>query len=176
MLTANELAQRIFYACYDRVGAARRRLFTFAESCTGGLVAGAVTGCAGISAYFPGSLVVYSDEAKIEQLAVAPETILQYGAVSGQCAAEMAYGAAARMGTDFSVAITGVAGPSGGTDDCPVGTVWFAVYDRSCGLRLRRGFYPGRSRRDTQQRAVISALELLLRALKSRNEEETIYG
>lgn len=96
-----------------------------AESCTGGLIAGACTELAGASAWFERGFVTYSNAAKTELLGVPAELIAQHGAVSEPVARAMAAGAARRAGTRVSVAVTGVAGPSGGSPDKPVGTVWF---------------------------------------------------
>ena len=109
--------------------AARRRGWTLscAESCTGGLLGGALTEVPGSSSVFWGSAVTYSNEAKTRILGVDASLIARYGAVSGECAGAMARGARSVYGTDLAVAVTGVAGPDGGSDDRPVGTVWFAL-------------------------------------------------
>jgi nicotinamide-nucleotide amidase len=108
-----------------RAASARQSLIATAESCTGGLVAGAITAVAGSSAWFDRGFVTYSDEAKIEQLGVAPATLATYGAVSTQTAAEMAAGALRASRAQWTMAITGVAGPGGGSIEKPVGTVCF---------------------------------------------------
>lgn len=97
-----------------------------AESCTGGLVAGAMTAVAGSSAWFERGFVTYTNEAKIEMLGVAAGLIEDHGAVSAPVARAMAEGALAHSPADLTVAITGVAGPGGGTADKPVGMVCFA--------------------------------------------------
>lgn len=97
-----------------------------AESCTGGLVAERLTRVAGSSTYFVGSIVAYANDVKARQLDVSSATLERYGAVSREAAREMAEGVRRRLASDLAVAITGVAGPSGGTDDKPVGTVWLA--------------------------------------------------
>ena len=97
-----------------------------AESCTGGLVAGAITAVAGSSDWFDCGFVTYSNEAKIGQLAVPPGTIEQFGAVSEETALSMAEGALRASRAQWAVAVTGIAGPAGGTPDKPVGTVCFA--------------------------------------------------
>ncbi len=96
-----------------------------AESCTGGLAAAALTSIPGSSAFFQGGVVAYSNSAKASLLGVPEATILAHGAVSGETALAMASGAAKAFGTAFSFAITGIAGPDGGSVDKPVGTVWF---------------------------------------------------
>jgi nicotinamide-nucleotide amidase len=97
-----------------------------AESCTGGLVAGAITEIAGSSGWFERGFVTYSNRAKIEQLGVDPEVIAHHGAVSEQTVKAMAQGARAASDAQWAVAVTGIAGPAGGSPDKPVGTVWFA--------------------------------------------------
>lgn len=105
----------------------RERKLATAESCTGGTIASMVSSVAGASAYFMGSVVSYSNEAKIELLGVNPETIENHGAVSEQTVAEMVTAAKDKFGTDYGIAVSGVAGPAGGTPEKPVGTVCFAV-------------------------------------------------
>ena len=97
-----------------------------AESCTGGGIAAALTDVAGSSAWFDRGFVTYSNQAKQEMLGVSPETLMRYGAVSRETVVEMAGGALLRSKADLSVAVSGVAGPGGGTADKPVGTVWIA--------------------------------------------------
>jgi nicotinamide-nucleotide amidase len=109
-----------------RALAARDWMLVTAESCTGGLVAGAITDVAGSSGWFDRGFVTYSNDAKIELLGVAPETLARHGAVSEATVREMAVGALARTRADIAVAVTGVAGPAGGTAEKPVGLVWFA--------------------------------------------------
>ena len=104
----------------------RKRLAT-AESCTGGWLAKAITDLPGSSQWFECGFVTYSNAAKERDLGVAPHTLEKYGAVSEATAREMARGALERAGADVAIAITGVAGPDGGTPEKPVGTVWFAV-------------------------------------------------
>ena len=105
---------------------ASRVMLATAESCTGGLVAGAITDIAGSSGWFERGFVAYSNRAKMEELGVDPEIITRHGAVSGETAKAMAQGARAASGAQWAVAVTGIAGPAGGSPDKPVGTVWFA--------------------------------------------------
>lgn len=103
--------------------------FGTAESCTGGYVAHLITLVPGSSDYFPGSVVSYSYEMKSKLLGVKPSTLKTFGAVSAEAVREMAEGARATLGVDVSLAISGIAGPGGGTPEKPVGTVWMAVSD-----------------------------------------------
>jgi nicotinamide-nucleotide amidase len=105
---------------------ARRVMVASAESCTGGLVAAAITDIAGSSGWFERGYVSYSNRSKIEQLGVDPEIIARHGAVSEQTARAMAEGARAASGAQWAVSVTGIAGPGGASPGKPVGTVWFA--------------------------------------------------
>ena len=125
------LAERL-----GRVLIARGWRVACAESCTGGLVAATCTRIAGSSAWFECSFVTYTAAAKQRMLGVAPDTIQRHGVVSEPTAKEMALGALARSDANCAVAITGVAGPSGGDVVTPVGTVWFAWVVRDATPRL----------------------------------------
>jgi nicotinamide-nucleotide amidase len=144
---------------------ARGKRIVIAESCTGGLVAGALTEIPGSSDVFLSSYVTYSNEAKTDMLGVSNDVLETFGAVSIAVAWGMAQGALARSGADVSVAITGIAGPEGGTDRKPVGTVVFA--------RARRGADPNEIVADKKEfgdlgrggvrlQAALCALELLM--------------
>ncbi|MFI3321547.1 MAG: competence/damage-inducible protein A [Rikenellaceae bacterium] len=98
-----------------------------AESCTGGKIASMFTAMSGASSYFKGGVVSYSNEVKMAALGVKESTLERFGAVSQECAAEMAQGAQKMLNTDYAIATTGIAGPTGGTEDKPVGTVWIAI-------------------------------------------------
>ncbi|MCL2010324.1 MAG: CinA family protein [Synergistaceae bacterium] len=109
------------------VGRAKSLTLSCAESCTGGAIGAYLTSLAGISDVFMGSAVVYSNEAKKKLLGVEQGILDEHGAVSGECAESMARGALELYGTSLAVAVTGIAGPGGGSAEKPVGTVWFAV-------------------------------------------------
>ena len=102
-----------------------------AESCTGGYIAHKITSISGASAYFMGGIVAYDNAVKINQLQVQPSTLEQHGAVSEETVIEMVKGAINLLKTDLAVAISGIAGPTGGTPQKPVGTIWIAVGDKN---------------------------------------------
>jgi nicotinamide-nucleotide amidase len=134
-----------------------------AESCTGGLVGGRITAVPGSSDVFAGAVVCYSNRLKTELLGVPGTLIAEHGAVSEAVASAMAGGARARMGVDLAISVTGTAGPAGGTDDKPVGTVWFSVASPA-GTASKRIIFLG-SRREIRERAAQTALFLLNRRL-----------
>ncbi len=136
-----------------------------AESCTGGMLAARLTDLPGSSAYFVGGLVVYADEAKVSLAGVDPELIERFGAVSEEVAVALAQGAIDRLGADLGVGITGVAGPDGGTEQKPVGTVCFSVKMRDGQDITRTVRLPG-GRADIRERSTTVALHLLRRLLR----------
>ena len=150
-----ELARRLFDVCVDR-----GLTVATAESCTGGLVAHAITEIAGSSAYYLGGFVTYANDVKRDQLGVGAELLAAHGAVSAQVARAMAEGARTRLGTDLAVAITGIAGPGGGSDEKPVGLTYVAVADGT-GVDVRRHQWPG-DRSANKRDSAVAALELLL--------------
>lgn len=107
----------------------RKKTLSTAESCTGGNIAKMITSVSGSSAYFKGAVVAYSNEIKEKQLHVDHETIMQQGAVSEEVVKTMARNMTAIYKTDYSIAVSGIAGPTGGTPDKPIGTVWIAISD-----------------------------------------------
>ncbi len=109
----------------ERLAARGLRMAT-AESCTGGWIAKVLTDIPGSSKWFEGGLVVYSNAAKVHLLGVPPETLARSGAVSGEVVAALAHGALERLDAQIAVAVSGVAGPGGGSPAKPVGTVWLA--------------------------------------------------
>ena len=155
------LAQSVLDACR-----ARGWHVATAESCTGGLVAGALTAIAGSSDVVERGFVTYSNEAKSEMLGVLPETIAAHGAVSSETAAAMAEGAVARAPVDLAISVTGVAGPGGGSAAKPVGLVIFGLARRNGPSRTERRVFDG-DRSAVRQAALQVALSLL--AAEARN-------
>ncbi|HUQ05573.1 MAG TPA: competence/damage-inducible protein A [Kofleriaceae bacterium] len=137
-----------------------------AESCTGGMVGALLTDLAGSSGYFLGGAIVYSNEEKVRQLGVAPATLEAHGAVSEETVLEMAKGIRARTGADIGVAVSGIAGPGGGTPEKPVGTVWLAVDGPGTAPRTFRMQWPG-ARDQVRTLAAWWALDLVRQAVES---------
>ena len=151
-------ADRLYRVCVER-----GLTVSTAESCTGGLVAHAITEISGSSAYFLGAFVTYADDVKRDQLGVPAELLAAHGAVSAQVARAMAEGARARLGTDLAVAITGIAGPGGGSEEKPVGLTYVAVADTD-GADVRRHLWTG-DRSANKRDSAAAALDLLLERL-----------
>ncbi len=139
-----------------------------AESCTAGLIAKRLTDFSGSSDYFSGGAVVYDDRAKVDLLGVSPETIRLNGAVSEETARELVEGACHRFGTASGISVTGIAGPTGGTSEKPVGTVWLAAKCRDAVVTQRR-HYPG-ARDAVRSRAAQGGLDLLRRTLQRESK------
>lgn len=137
-----------------------------AESCTGGTLAHQLTALAGASEYFLGGVVAYSNEVKEAALGVRYETLLAHGAVSEETVREMAAGARERLGADYAVATTGIAGPGGGTPEKPVGTVWIAVADAD-GITAKHLKF-GDRRVQTIERTCNAVWSELIKSLKVR--------
>ncbi|WP_456413714.1 nicotinamide-nucleotide amidase [Thiolapillus sp.] len=137
----------------------KRLTMTAAESCTGGWIAKVMTDVAGSSAWFEGGFVTYSNQSKMGMLDVRADTLEYFGAVSEQVVLQMARGALAHSSADVSVAVSGIAGPGGGSQHKPVGTVWMAWADRERAV-ARRYWFAG-DRQQVRRQAVIHALEQL---------------
>jgi PncC family amidohydrolase len=131
-----------------------------AESCTGGLVAHVLTEVPGSSGYFRGAIVAYSDDVKRTLLGVPDDVLAAHGAVSAQVARAMAVGARERLGVDLAVAVTGIAGPDGGSEEKPVGLTYVAAADEA-GAEVRRFHWTG-DRMENKRLSAEAALELLL--------------
>jgi len=133
-----------------------------AESCTGGMFGAAMTDVPGISAVFDRSLVTYSNEAKMQELGVREETLEQYGAVSEETAREMAEGVREASGADIGISVTGIAGPDGGTEEKPVGTVYYALATKDHTVSRKTIWNTG-NRRSNRNYAVLNMLDMIRR-------------
>jgi nicotinamide-nucleotide amidase len=140
-----------------------------AESCTGGMIGERLTSIPGSSDVFVGAIVSYADSVKSGQLGVPAETLERYGAVSAETAAAMAGGARERLGADVAVAVTGIAGPGGGSEEKPVGLVYLHVAGPD-GERSADFVFPG-DRESIRRRATVTALHLVRRLLKQNRDE-----
>jgi competence/damage-inducible protein CinA-like protein len=147
------------------------RRVALAESCTGGLMAARLTERAGSSAYVVGGAVTYADEAKAEQLGVDPQLIRAHGAVSPEVASAMADGALARFGADTALSITGIAGPGGGSEEKPVGTVCWCARLADGSTLAREARLPG-DRAEVRDRSTTVGMHLLRRVLRG---EEPVF-
>jgi PncC family amidohydrolase len=155
---AREMAERLI----SLSGSAGLSL-AVAESCTGGLVGAAITAVSGSSGAFRGGVIAYENAVKITLLGVSEQTLRSDGAVSRACAVQMADGVRSRLQCDLAVSITGIAGPSGGTVEKPVGTVWIAVSTlQRC--HAEHHVFAG-DREAVRAQSVVAALESLLRAV-----------
>ena len=130
-----------------------------AESCTGGMIASAITNVSGASAFFGTGVVTYSNEAKMKLIGVNKETLDKYGAVSEQTATEMAEGVLKLGESDVSVAVTGIAGPTGGTTEKPVGLVYIGVSGKN-GTYVYKNIFNG-NRDEVRKQTVSAAFELV---------------
>lgn len=137
-----------------------------AESCTGGLIAAALTDLAGSSAWFDRGFVTYSNSAKQDMLGVTDETLNDHGAVSGATVAQMAQGALSRSKASVVVSVSGVAGPGGGSDEKPVGTVWMAWASDDYGHYTRHFLFDG-DRASVRHQAVTEAVRGLIKCIVS---------
>jgi PncC family amidohydrolase len=135
-----------------------------AESCTGGLIGHRITNVPGSSDYYLGGIVAYANEVKIAQLDVPPALLARYGAVSREAVLEMAAGARRSLGADIAVSVSGIAGPGGGTDGKPVGTVWVGLSTPE-GAWARRFSFPG-DRRQVKAASAEAALQIVLEYLE----------
>jgi nicotinamide-nucleotide amidase len=140
---------------------ARRLMVATAESCTGGLVAAALTEIAGSSAVVDRGFVTYTNEAKQQMLGVPVDTLSKFGAVSREVAEAMARGAIGRANADIVVAVTGIAGPGGGSAEKPVGLVHFAAASRSGALNHRERRFGDIGRAEVRRLSVLQALAML---------------
>lgn len=140
-------------------------LIATAESCTGGFIIGALTEIAGSSDVVDRGFITYSNDAKQEMLGVKAETLAAHGAVSAETAAEMAAGALGRSRASLAVAVTGIAGPGGGSETKPVGLVWFGLAQAGQRMRTEHMVFAGLDRSGVRAATVDHALHLLKAAL-----------
>lgn len=147
----------------------RGKMIATAESCTGGLISGTLTEIAGSSAAVDRGFVTYSNEAKAELLGVPPGLISKVGAVSKEVAIAMAEGALARSNADISVSVTGIAGPGGGSDEKPVGTVHIAVAEKHKPTQHFHCWFADRGRQSIRLETVQTALSSVLNSLESES-------
>jgi len=148
------------------------RTLAVAETATGGMLASSFTDLAGATKFFAGGAVCYSNQSKMQLLDVPEDILMQHGAVSAENAVAMAAGAAEKLGADYGLAITGFAGPCGGTHENPVGTIFLALYSPH-GVWSKRLRYPG-PRQTVKRRAVNAALDWLRRELTKVTDQPAI--
>ena len=156
-----EAAEQVLLACRKK----KLKVVT-AESCTGGLIAAALTAIAGSSDVVDRGFVTYSNEAKMEMLGVSRATLDAHGAVSRETALEMAAGALAHSRAGIALAVTGIAGPGGGSADKPVGLVWFGLAMTGRAPIAERRLFEDRGRAFIRESSVQVALEMALAALR----------
>lgn len=155
-----ELAKAVLAACERH-----DLMLTTAESCTGGMIAAALTDIAGSSSVVDRGFVSYSNAAKMEMLGVKAKTLEEHGAVSSETAREMAAGALARSDAGIAISVTGVAGPGGGSAEKPVGLVWFGVAMRDGAMHAEERLFGNIGRAAVRRESVKVALKLVLDAL-----------
>ncbi|MDX1284548.1 MAG: CinA family protein, partial [Draconibacterium sp.] len=142
----------------------RGKTLAVAESCTGGYISHLITSISGCSTYYNGSVTSYSNEIKEKVLGVSKNSLIEYGAVSEQVAREMVAGIKKVMNADFAIATTGIAGPTGGTEDKPVGTVWIAVAGEKK-IFAKKFIFVGDHRERNIIRSSQTALQILRRMI-----------
>jgi len=170
-LTASEVGDSVYGTDTDlateivRILTKQKKTVSFAESCTGGLLASMLVAVPGSSEVFDGSLITYANQIKHDYLEVRASTLESEGAVSRKCAAQMAEGARRAMHADFGVGITGIAGPGGGSPEKPVGLVYVAVSERGESASVHKFNFHG-SRSDIRAAAAAYALRELYRVIR----------
>ncbi len=157
------VAENLFEYLIDRFTVAQKRV-TFAESCTGGLLASMLTKVPGSSNIFHGSMVTYANEIKHAWLGVSEETLRRYGAVSHETVEEMIEGSLRKSGSDYAIAISGIAGPGGGSEEKPVGTVFVGCGDKESSI-IHKMHFKG-DRNYIQYQAAMYGVKLLLEVAK----------
>ena len=142
----------------------KNQTISFAESCTGGRIAAAFTAISGASAVLNGSCVTYSNDIKHQWLGVEEQTLVEFGAVSKECVEEMLKGIQQMAGCDYAIAVSGIAGPTGGTKLKPVGTVYIGILTPM--EKIVERFYFDGTRKEVQEKATKRAIKFLLEKLK----------
>lgn len=164
-MTATEESNRTLAQQLGECLAARAVKLATAESCSGGWIAKTITDLPGSSAWFEGAIVCYSNESKHELLGVSEVTIKEFGAVSGDTVLEMTDGVFARTAADVVVSVSGIAGPDGGTDDKPVGTVWLCWGKRDKTSIAKEFYFKGDReavRLQTVEAALMAVLDIMI--------------
>ncbi len=164
-MSNSDLANALLQACQQR-----GIILATAESCTGGMIIAALTDIAGSSAVVDRGLITYSNEAKMEMLGVSAATLQAHGAVSRETVLEMTAGALARSRAGLALAVTGIAGPGGGSPEKPVGLVWFGVALRGGPVAAELNMFADNGRDFIRRETVRHALEIGLRALGDTHE------
>ena len=164
-MSNSDLANALLQACQQR-----GIMLATAESCTGGMIIAALTDIAGSSAVVDRGLITYSNEAKMEMLGVSAATLQAHGAVSRETVLEMTAGALARSRAGLALAVTGIAGPGGGSPEKPVGLVWFGVALRGGPVAAELNMFADNGRDFIRRETVRHALEIGLRALGDTHE------
>ena len=141
-----------------------------AESCTAGNIAAVITAIPGSSHFYKGGIIAYSDEIKVNLLGVNPETLEKNGAVCEEVVIEMAKGAMKSMNSDCAVATSGIAGPTGGTPEKPVGTVWIAVAMKDRVMTMKATGDEGRNK--NIEKATLNALQMLQKLFQNQENEQ----
>ena len=164
-MSKNLLAE-IFALSAQLIKTARAQNVTLAtaESCTGGLIGAAITATAGSSSIFHGGIIAYHNDVKINLLGVDPNSLDTDGAVSETIAVQMARGCRERLGVDIAVSVTGVAGPDGGSEDKPVGTVWIGLATQN-GTTAKLHNFPEMSRNKVRDYTCLAALKTCIQTL-----------
>ena len=164
-MSNSDLANALLQACQQR-----GIMLATAESCTGGMIIAALTDIAGSSAVVDRGLITYSNEAKMEMLGVSAATLQAHGAVSRETVLEMTAGALARSRAGLALAVTGIAGPGGGSPEKPVGLVWFGVALKGGPVAAELNMFADNGRDFIRRETVRHALEIGLRALGDTQE------
>jgi len=136
-----------------------KQTISFAESCTGGQIVAEFTAISGVSSVLMGSVISYANEIKSEWLGVKEQTLIDHGAVSKECVEEMLTGILAMASADYAIAVSGIAGPTGGTDEKPVGTVYIGISNKQNSIVKRHNFLG--TREAIQRQATEAAITLL---------------